>query len=87
MCGDNEGPDRDFVKEWIGDWKPEDGPERLRQEVDDLRATDFEAASPTSDWRNYVGDGVRVLWPTFNDQQRAAIAMFADEMAGREDWT
>lgn len=51
-----------------------------------LRSVDFTSTTRIHDWRNYVGDNTRRLWSTFTDEQRLAIALDADEMAGGEEW-
>lgn len=37
-------------------------------------------------WRNYISDEVIALWPTFTDEQKAAIARQAESFADREEW-
>ena len=37
-------------------------------------------------WRNYVSDEVRLMWETFTDEQKQAIARMAHAEAMREDW-
>lgn len=46
----------------------------------------FSQARRVHDWRNYIGDRVRSIWATLTDEQRAAIADDADDLAGAEDW-
>ena len=38
------------------------------------------------DWRNYVNEELQRLWPTFNPEQKRAIAMNAEDIASREHW-
>lgn len=38
------------------------------------------------DWRNYVGENVRRIWPALSYDTRLAIALDAQEMADREEW-
>lgn len=47
---------------------------------------DWDKAGRVHDWRNYISERVRELWPSFSDEQKIAIAEMADEHAGRENW-
>lgn len=47
---------------------------------------DFTNPGRVHEWRNYISEEVRALWPTFNDEQKIAIARSADDLAGREEW-
>ena len=38
------------------------------------------------DWRNYVGGKVKEIWETFTEEQKLAIAEYADEQASNENW-
>ncbi|NTF16920.1 hypothetical protein G6L37_00575 [Agrobacterium rubi] len=57
---------------------------------DDARANlanpRFEQAGDVHDWRNYVGKYVQQVWKTLDAEQRAAIALDADDRASREEW-
>jgi hypothetical protein len=46
----------------------------------------FPEASPVHDWRNYVGENTRIIWKTLTNEQRAAIALDANERASNEEW-
>lgn len=52
----------------------------------DLNNPMFEAARDVHDWRNYVGAYVQQIWKALDSEQRAAIALDADERASREEW-
>lgn len=52
----------------------------------DLASPMFEAARDVHDWRNYVGTYVRQAWKTLDNEQRAAIALDANERAMQEEW-
>lgn len=47
---------------------------------------DWEAGGKTNNWRNYIGDELRELWPFFAPEHRVAIAENAQNLADREDW-
>jgi hypothetical protein len=46
---------------------------------------DWGAGGKVHNWRNYVTEKVRALWPTFTEQRQALYEQ-ADEIAGREEW-
>jgi hypothetical protein len=52
----------------------------------DLTNPMFDAATYVHDWRNHVGTYVRQIWKSLDGEQRAAIALDADEKARKEDW-
>ena len=52
----------------------------------DYSDPDWNDDSRVHNWRNYIGRSLRSLWPTFTDEQKAAIAENADDIAGREEW-
>lgn len=47
---------------------------------------DFENCQRVHDWKNYISDDLRFIWPTFTDEQKAAIADNADDIANGEEW-
>lgn len=47
---------------------------------------DWDKAGRVHDWRNYVNQELRDLWPTFTEEQRQAIKQNADEIASCEEW-
>ncbi len=47
---------------------------------------DWGSAGLVHDWRNYISSELRVMWETFTDTQKRAIARHADELVGREEW-
>lgn len=46
----------------------------------------FDLAGDVHDWRNYVGKYTRQIWKSLDSEQRAAIALDADDRAAREEW-
>jgi hypothetical protein len=38
------------------------------------------------EWKYYLSDAMRLLWPTLNEEQQAAIAANAQSHADREHW-
>lgn len=57
-----------------------------RRKHTDLDNPMFGEAGTMHEWRNYVGAYTRQIWETLDGEQRAAIAIDADERAGNEDW-
>ena len=49
-------------------------------------APNWEEGGRVHNWRNHVGDRTRRLWATFTREQREALAMDADDLAGAEIW-
>lgn len=92
MVSDASNTKRDYISEWIGAWAatahPDDfsAKEYRERRLRELSDPDFGNADRVHDWRNYVGDAMQGIWHTFTDEQKAAIALNADELAGREDW-
>lgn len=37
-------------------------------------------------WRNHVPELVREIWVSFNDSQKKCLAIWAEELANREEW-
>lgn len=37
-------------------------------------------------WRNHVPKNVRAVWGTFTPDQKLALALWADDLADREEW-
>ncbi len=52
----------------------------------DWQRPDWNSAGPVHEWKNYIGDEVRVMWGMFTDAQKRALARHADNIAGREEW-
>lgn len=84
---------RDFIKEWLGEWVVKHHPsdagrvkEFTQTRLRELSDPDFENAGRVHDWRNHVGEATQSIWGTLTDQQKAAIALDADERASREEW-
>jgi hypothetical protein len=46
----------------------------------------WEKAGKIHDWRNHISDNVRMLWPTFTDEQKFALTEQADSKASDEKW-
>ncbi|MNU26888.1 hypothetical protein D3C71_152690 [compost metagenome] len=86
MVSDATNAKRDFVKEWIGGAHPEDVAELTQRRMSYITKPEFENAGRVHDWRNHVGEATQSLWGTFTDQQKAAIALDAEESASREEW-
>lgn len=46
----------------------------------------WDEADKVHDWRNHVPDVIRAIWPSFNADQRIALATWANDLALREEW-
>jgi hypothetical protein len=53
---------------------------------DDFQYPDWDAAEKCHDWKNHVGEHVRAIWDGFTNDQKAAIATDAEELATAEEW-
>lgn len=47
---------------------------------------DWKNVGRVHDWRNYITDRIRALWPTFTDEQKGAIYEMAENQASAEHW-
>lgn len=43
-------------------------------------------ADRVNNWRNYVSERLKELWPTFTKEQKIALAEAFDEVASNEQW-
>ena len=46
----------------------------------------WEEAGKVHEWKNYISDEVRTMWPDLTDVQRAALAQQAEDRADCEEW-
>lgn len=53
---------------------------------DDYRNPNWSHNNRVHEWKNHVSHQMKEIWHTFSDEQRAVIALNADEQAGREHW-
>lgn len=53
---------------------------------DDYADPEWDNAGLVHDWKNHIGEHVQKLWESFSDEQKAAIAEHADDMAEAEEW-
>lgn len=44
------------------------------------------AGGHVHNWRTHVPEEIIDMWDSFTDEQKAAIARWADEMASNEHW-
>lgn len=47
---------------------------------------DWGAGGRVHNWKNHVGEQVRLIWVSFSSEQRIAIARDAYDSAGQEEW-
>jgi hypothetical protein len=52
----------------------------------DLANPMFEAAGSAYDWRSHVGKYAQQVWKSLDGEQRAAIALDAEDIATSRDW-
>jgi hypothetical protein len=50
------------------------------------RFPEWENIGRVHEWRRYISDEVRTMWPTFTDAQQAALYRQANEIASLEEW-
>ncbi len=53
---------------------------------EDYKNPDWDNIGRVHDWKNHIGEPVRELWESFSNEQKAAIAFGADDIAGQEEW-
>ena len=53
---------------------------------EDWESPDWGNASAGYDWKNYTGESMRELWPTFTNEQKKAIAHDLQETSLHENW-
>ena len=46
----------------------------------------WDCAHKCHDWRNYIHDAVKDMWPSFTVEQKKVLAHQADVLAGKEEW-
>ena len=46
----------------------------------------WEEAEKVHDWRNHVTARVQSIWNTFTDEQKLALADWAEYLSDRENW-
>lgn len=47
---------------------------------------DWQAEWNVHNWRNYISNKVKTMWPSFTDEQKIALAEQAEERADQEHW-
>lgn len=47
---------------------------------------DFSVVEKVHGWRNYISEDLALMWHSFTSEQKAAIAINAQEIADREEW-
>lgn len=52
----------------------------------DYREPPWQDAGRVHDWKNYAGEWLREVWPSFSDEQKKAVAASLDDVASREEW-
>ncbi|NTF23521.1 hypothetical protein G6L37_34690 [Agrobacterium rubi] len=86
MPNDGNQNKRSFVELWVGQAHPSDIDRITKDRMALLSNPDFDNAGKVHDWRNHVSEYVQSLWHEFSDEQRAAIALGAEDQAGNEEW-
>jgi hypothetical protein len=57
-----------------------------RTAPDNYSSPDWTEDRRVHNWRNHVPEHVRVIWPSFSDEQKQHLAIWADELASAEEW-
>lgn len=52
----------------------------------DVENPKWEEAGRVHDWRNYAGDTLRRIWPSFTIEQKYAVALSLQDAADNEYW-
>lgn len=52
----------------------------------DYATPEWGKARRVNEWKNYISENMKKMWPHFTDEQKAIIAENADEIAGIEEW-
>jgi hypothetical protein len=53
---------------------------------DEYEFVDWGEGGKVHNWRNYISEGIRRIWHTFNLEQRLELVLSAKAQAAREDW-
>lgn len=53
---------------------------------DEYEFVDWDEGGKVHNWRNYISDGLRRIWHTFNREQKLELVRSAEAQAAREDW-
>lgn len=53
---------------------------------DDYADPEWAEGGRVHNWRNHVPEVVRTIWHTFTDRQQQLLALWATELASREEW-
>jgi hypothetical protein len=53
---------------------------------EDYAEPNWDEEERVHNWRNHVSEEVMVLWPTFTDEQKQALAKQAQFCADQEEW-
>lgn len=48
--------------------------------------TDWTEGGRVHNWRNHIGDRIRLIWETFTEDQKVGLILDADERASNESW-
>jgi hypothetical protein len=52
----------------------------------DWEFPDWDKVNRVHNWHNYVSEEVQTLWPTFNNQQKQALAAGFEDVSLNEEW-
>jgi hypothetical protein len=52
----------------------------------DWDSPEWNVADRIHNWRNYISEEIRAMWPTLNDRLRRALARQAQVQADKEEW-
>ena len=60
-------------------------PEELKLRYLDWESPRWDSRDIHFDWKNYVTESLKLLWPTFSDDQKKCITLCLQEIADNED--
>lgn len=59
---------------------------RFYVDADEANEPDFEHARRVHDWRNYIPEHLRAMWPRLSEEARITAMLVAIPIADREEW-
>lgn len=58
----------------------------VRQALAEPMVWDWGQNKAVHEWRSYVTDEVKAVWPTFTPAQKVAVMRMLDGIASQEEW-
>ena len=58
----------------------------LTETPEDYLNPNWNKAQKIHEWKNYISKEVQLIWHSFTDEQKAALARQAEDDASNEEW-